>query len=147
MKTQGHNGVKAEQLNSYLATIDDADDELASMLGAFRASCKGPRDRIKNAKAMAKEAGVNPVAFAELIAARRAERAKQKRLGDLEADDLDDYNAMVTALGEFGDTPLGSAALAKAKPRGEDALDGLDDGHVPPPVRADEGQLAELGRG
>ena len=144
MRTEGHNGFNADELNSYLDTIDNADNELASLLGGYRASCKGPRDRIKNAKLMAKEAGINMTAFNEVVAGHRAKRRQEKRVNDLEADDRADYEHMVDALGEFGDTPLGAAALAKAKPRGEDALDGLGDA---PAGRADEAQLSELGRG
>jgi hypothetical protein len=148
MLREGSNGFNADQLSKYLATIDSADDELASLLGSYRASCKGPRERIKNAKGMAKEAGINMTAFNEYVAAHRAKRRQDKRLADLEPEDLDDYNAMVEALGEFGDTPLGAAALAKAKPRGEDALDGLgDDTSAAPAERADAEHLAELGRG
>lgn len=139
------NGFDPDQLNAFLATIDKADDELASLRGTYMQDCKGPRASIKNAKALAKKAGLNPAAFSEVVETRRAQRAEKQRLAKLEYSDLDDYNAMIAALGEFGDTPLGAAALAKAKPRGEEALDSLDEG--PLPERADEGQLAELGRG
>jgi hypothetical protein len=138
------NGFSPDQLNTYLAPIDKADEELASLRGEYMADCKGPRASIKNAKKMAKHAGINPAAFNELIETRRAARAKERRLSALEFSDLDDYNAMVEALGEFVDTPLGEAALAKAKPRGEEVLDSFNEA---PPERADEARLSELGRG
>lgn len=147
MTEHGANGFNPDQLGKYLDAIDKADDDLASLLGEYRASCKGPRGSIKNAKAMAKEAGINMTAFNELVATHRAQRRQDRRLNDLEADDLDDYQHMVEALGVFGETPLGAAALNRVKPRGEEALDGLA-GETPPPAgRADEGQLSELGRG
>jgi hypothetical protein len=139
------NGFSPDQLNAYLAPIDKADEELASLRGEYMADCKGPRASIKNAKKLAKHAGINMAAFNELVETRRAARAKEQRLAKLEYSDLDDYNAMIAALGEFGDTPLGAAALERAKPRGEEALDSLDEG--PPPERADEARLSELGRG
>ena len=145
MRIEGSNGFDPETLQRYLTPIDEADDELASLLGTYREGCIGPRARIKNAKAMAKKDGVNPTAFNELIATRRAERAKQRRLDAMEYDDRGDYEAMVAALGEFGDTALGAAALAAAKAKGEQALAGLGDG--PPPGRADAEALSQVGRG
>jgi hypothetical protein len=121
----GSNSFKGDQLEKHLRIIDAADDELASMLGSYRADCRGPRSRIKNAMAMAKQEGINMIAFREVVAVRRAQRALDRRLIDLEANDHDDFQAMVEALGAFGDTPLGAAALKRAKPRDEEALNTL----------------------
>jgi hypothetical protein len=126
MPVESPNGFNPDQLSNHLRIIDEADDELASLLGTYRADCKGPRARVKNAMAMAKDQGINMTAFRELVAAHRAQRKIEKRVADLEADDHDDFQAMVEALGEFGDTPLGAAAINRAKkPRGEEALNTL----------------------
>lgn len=121
---EGSNGFNAEQLEKYLKPIDKADDELLDLKVKHMSLCKGPRGKIRDAMATAKEAGINLVAFRELVALRRADRAQERRIADLEADDLADYNSMCEALGEFADTPLGAAALAKAK-RGEETLSDL----------------------
>jgi len=67
--------------------------------------------------AAAKEAGVNTVAFRATVAKHRAARKLQARLENLEADDRYAFDMIQEALGEFGDTPLGAAALDRARPR------------------------------
>jgi hypothetical protein len=141
----GSNGFDPDLLNSYLSRIDEAYDELLSLKGEHMQACKAPRARIKNVKAEAKQAGLNMAAFNTAVAAHLAERKIGEKIAALEADDRADYEAMREALGPFGNTPLGEAALNRAKPRGEEALDTLGDG--PPPERTDEEALSELGRG
>jgi hypothetical protein len=119
------NGFRAEQLKSYLDEIDAADDELASLKGDYMQKCKRPRGRVKETIATAKDAGINTKALRAVIADHRAKRKQERRVADMEADDADDYAAMQDALGAFGDTELGRAALDKAKRRGEETLAGL----------------------
>jgi hypothetical protein len=139
------NGFDGEQLDHFLRKIDEADAELASMRGSYMADCKGPRGRIKDIMNTAREAGVNLPAFRVLVEEHRTKRKQEAKRAALEFDERDAYNTMVAALGPFGDTPLGEAALAKAKPssRGEQALDGLAE----EPARPDEEQLNQVGRG
>jgi hypothetical protein len=66
----------------------------------------------------ARESGVNMEALRTVIAKHRSERKIEQRISELEADDAADYEAMLEALGAFGDTNLGKAALRKAKPKG-----------------------------
>jgi hypothetical protein len=110
----------------FLKAIDKADDDLMSLRSSYMSSCKGPRGAIKATMSQAREAGINMTAFRELLTQHREERRQDRRLGELEADDIAAFEEMVEALGEFGDTPLGDAALRKAKPRGEESLDGLN---------------------
>ena len=66
-------------------------------------------------------------AFRAVVAEHRADRKIEKTLAELEADDAADFEAMRDALGAFGETELGAAALDKAKPRGRkgEQLDSL----------------------
>lgn len=66
-------------------------------------------------------------AFREVLAKHRDARKQERRIADLEADDASAYEMMLDALGEFGDTPLGRAALDRAKPRddGDETLNTL----------------------
>ena len=91
--------------------------ELATLKGEYMQRCQGPRGRIKSVMAAAKEAGVNTVAFRATVAKHRAARKLQARLENLEADDRYAFDMIQEALGEFGDTPLGAAALDRARPR------------------------------
>jgi hypothetical protein len=113
---------------NFLSAIDAADDELASLRGSYMQQCKGARATIKEVKGEAKEAGVNMKAFGAVLKDHREERARQKRVAALEAEDADTYESMREALGEFGSTPLGEAALdRKKRARGskEGSLDSL----------------------
>jgi len=120
----GNNGgPSGEELKSYLDAVAEADDELLTMRSEHMQRCKGPRGKIKETMTLAKEAGVNLKALRELIADDRAKRRRDRKIAELEADDLSDYEQMCEALGEFGDTPLGQAALRVVK--GDKTLDNL----------------------
>ena len=125
--TETTNGYSSDLVKGLFAEIDRQDDELASLRGSYMADCQGPRAAIKEIKGRAREEGINLVAFNELLAQHRSARAEQKRLSQLEPDDLDAFNLLEQALGEFVDTPLGEAALnrAKPKPSGDEVLDSL----------------------
>jgi hypothetical protein len=127
MTDHGHNGVDGAALERFLTAIDKLDDELMSLKGEYMANCRGPRQRIKDILAQARESDINMVAFRELLHAHRDDRKRQARIEALEADDRDAYEILEEALGEFGDTELGQAALSRAKPRqdGDQTLDTL----------------------
>jgi hypothetical protein len=118
------NGYDANALNGFLAQIAEVDDELMSLKGEYMAACKAPRQKIKSILAEVREGGVNLTAFREILTRHRDARRAERRIADLEADDLDAYSMMEQALGEFGNTPLGQAALDRAK-QGNETLDTL----------------------
>jgi hypothetical protein len=117
------NGYDSVALSGFLGEIAEVDAELASLKGEYMAACKGPRQRIKEILATAKEADINIVAFRELLARHRDARKAERRIADLEDDDRSAFELMLEALGEFGSTPLGKAALDRAK--GDSTLDEL----------------------
>jgi hypothetical protein len=121
------NGYDGDELQRYLDAIAREDDELDRLKGEHMSACKGPRGRIKDTKKAAREAGINMTAFNTVLAKYRDDRAQERRVAELEPDDADAYELMREALGEFGETELGQAALRKAKPRqdGDDALSSL----------------------
>ena len=124
---EGSNGYDGDQLGRFLDQIDRIDDELMTLKGEYMAACKGPRSRIKDVLAQVREADVNMTAFREALTDHRNERKRQARLDALEADDRDAYELIAEALGDYGETPLGEAALRRAKPRkdGDQTLDTL----------------------
>jgi uncharacterized protein (UPF0335 family) len=124
---EGSNGFDRDQLQGYLEEIAHFDGELLSLQSDYMQKCKGPRAAIREVMKAAKEAGMNMKALREVVADDRAKRRRERRIDELEADDLQDYQAMKEALGEFGDTPLGEAALKRAK-QNEGALDSLASG-------------------
>ena len=113
------NGYDAEKLNGYLAEIAEVDDELLTLKGEYMQACKGPRNKIKDILHTAKEDGINLVALREVLTRHRDDRRAERRIADLEADDADAFEQMLSALGELGDLPLGKAALDRARPKDE----------------------------
>jgi F0F1-type ATP synthase membrane subunit b/b' len=121
---EGYNGFDGDQIKGYLDEIAVADNELLSLKSDYMLKCKGPRAQIREIMAAAKEAGTNMKALREVVADDRTRRRRERRIAALEADDLQDYEAMCEALGDYGTTPLGAAALKRAKAN-EDALNSL----------------------
>ena len=113
-QTNSHN---RDALQRYLGAIDGEDDELATLKDEYIERCKGPRERIRDVVKAAEENGVNVVAFRALLKKHRSDRRQERRVAELEPDDALSYEMMVGALGDFGSTELGQAALNRAKPR------------------------------
>jgi F0F1-type ATP synthase membrane subunit b/b' len=107
------NGGPLVGLQGYLQEISKQDDELDTLRGSYMAECKGPRGAIKEIMDSAREAGVNMKAFRELLTKHRADRRHEKRVAGMEADDAAALDEMIASLGDFVDTPLGGAAVAR----------------------------------
>jgi hypothetical protein len=131
----GSNGdVSGELIQRYLDQIDQADDELITLKVEHMSACKGPRSRIRECLKEARDSGVNMAALRAIIAKHRTERKVEQRIAELEEDEQSAYQSMQEALGAFGDTELGKAALNNAgKKRGRKAAakdSNLDDLHA-----------------
>jgi hypothetical protein len=112
-KTNGY----ADTLTAFVEAIDHEHDALDTLKSEYMTACKGPRSRIKQTLKSARESDINMGAFRELLAKHLSDRKHDKRLAELEADELEAYNLMVDALGEYAKTPLGEAALARVRPK------------------------------
>lgn len=121
--TAGSNGYDPEQLQGFLEAIVCEHDELDELKCKHMLECKPARARIKQTLKAVHDAEINLTAFHVALKKRLAERKHAKRVAELEADDAADLEAIEKALGEFAETPLGQAALARA--RGDSALDSL----------------------
>jgi len=110
----GSNGGPMTGLAGYLKEIDRQDDELERLRSEYMNACKAPRSQIKDIMTSAREADVDMPAFRVLLAEHRDQRKHEKRLDALEADSQHSYADMCAALGDFGATPLGGAALDRA---------------------------------
>ena len=118
------NGYDGEEIKRFLGMISHEHDELDKLKSAYMTKCKGPRGKLKNIMKEARESEINLNAFRVRVKQYLDDRKHQKRLAGLEDDDAEAYNMIVEALGDLGDTPLGQAALARARPKG-DTLDTL----------------------
>lgn len=111
----GHNSKIAD----YFAEIDLFDDEIDRLRGTYLERCKGPREAIREILQSVKDADLNVIAFKILLREHRELRRHEKRVAELDLVDKSDYESMAAALGDFGATPLGDAALKKAKKKDE----------------------------
>jgi hypothetical protein len=121
----GSNGFDGEMLGRYLDEIDKQDDKLLQYASEHMERCKGPRGKIKEVMQQAKDDGLNMAAFRLSVRKHRGARKINDKLMQLEADDAADFEEMQKALGEFGETELGQAALKRAAPKGSDKLESL----------------------
>jgi hypothetical protein len=126
--SDGHNA----NISKALDGISQHDDELASLLGSYRQSCKGPRAAIRDLMDELRKRGEDMRAFRVLLKGYREERKQQSRVACLEIDSHEAYERMVAQLGDFGTFGLGAAALDRARPA--DDLRGGD--HRPRGVRS-----------
>jgi hypothetical protein len=107
------NGYDGDQLKEYLEAIEAEHDELDKLKSAHMLACKGPRGRIKETMAAVREAEIKMPAFKAVLARRLAERKLARQVAELEDDDAHAHELMLAALGEFANTPLGRAAIAR----------------------------------
>ena len=124
MPEPGSNGFDGDTLAKYLGEIDKADDELLSLKIEHMLACKPLRAKIKGVMKQARGDGLNMAAFRTVVADHRSKRKINERIAELEQDDRADFEEMQRALGDYGSTPLGEAALKRARPQDE-ALDEL----------------------
>lgn len=113
-------------MNEVLHEIEGCLADLLSERGAYMNRCRAIRERITAAYDQAKDAGLPRKALKTLVKNREAVRKIEERIAALEEDEAANYAALQAALGDFADTPLGEAAMSRAKPKSEgDTLDSL----------------------
>lgn len=99
----------------WVGEIERKFDDLASERGSYMAACKEIRTQIGDLKDAAENAGLPKRALNQILKERVLER-KLEALRDIEDEDAADLAEQLrTALGDFGDLPLGAAAVEKAE--------------------------------
>jgi hypothetical protein len=121
--TAGSNGYDPEKLKQFVDAIEREQDKLDELKIEHLNACRGPRGRIKQITKAVREEDIDVDAFRVVVKKRLDERKHAKRVAELEDDAASAFAMIEAALGEYADTPLGQAALARAK-KGE-TLDSL----------------------
>jgi uncharacterized protein YydD (DUF2326 family) len=123
MAKDGANGASPEQVKEAFDEIIEFYGELASERGAYMQRCKQIRERMGEVYDAANDKGITR----RVLKAKVKEHMTQEKLlairDGLEDDDRNEFDTLTEALGDFGGTPLGVAALDKAKR--SDQLDDL----------------------
>jgi len=115
----GHNGPMPadDVVRNFTARVEKLHDELDTEKGEYMRRCRSIRDDIKNVLVEASDAGVPRREFKAVIKVRLLEKRADAVRDELEPDEAETFDTIRTALGDYSDTPLGQAALAKAPDR------------------------------
>lgn len=104
----------AEHVQEAVAAIEKLDDDLLKERMSYMKRCKD----IRKIKADEFDSASNRGISKKLLKTKIKERELERKIGglteDLEDDERSEYQMLSEKLGEFADTPLGAAALAKA---------------------------------
>lgn len=112
------NEPSAEDVQAAVDAIEKLDADLLQVKMAYMSQCKNIRKIKAGEYEQAADQGINR----KLLRVKVRERALERRIDDLtsefEADERSEYEMLSQKLGEFGDLPLGQAALARTAKNG-----------------------------
>lgn len=121
MSDTSTNGIDPGKARKYIGAIQAKFGELLSERGSYMATCKGIRQDIKDLKESANDDGI-PRSSLNLLLKEMDLEGKLTRLKNEAEEDVVRLADMIReALGEFADSPLGSAAVVAAEARASQA--------------------------
>ena len=104
----------AEHVQEAVAAIEKLDDDLLKERMSYMKRCKDIRKIKADEFDSASNRGISKKLLKTKIKERELERKIDGLTEDLEDDERSEYQMLSEKLGEFADTPLGQAAMAKA---------------------------------
>lgn len=108
------NGYSAEATTGFIERLENLDGERETAHMEYMQVCKRIAEDRNEVLNEAKDAGFKKKTLKAAVKKRALERKIENIRADMEQEDADDYDQVLQALGELGDTPLGAAALSKA---------------------------------
>lgn len=100
-------------MQAAVANIEQCYSDLASERGIYMSKCKRIRETMAGDYDKASDQGISKKLLKKIIKERELERKIFGLSDDLEADERSEIEMLKEKLGEFANTPLGKAALAK----------------------------------
>lgn len=145
-RPEGDNSIDETVAKRWFGELRRVHEDLDAQKIRNMNDCKAIRDRRPKIFEQAEAAGIPmkalKIAEKQWLEERRIleARARQQKALPEDADDLEIYEQLQRAIGAFGNTPLGAAALKKADP----AAKGADPEEVRPPhlIRLDDERRA-----
>ena len=98
------NHIDVGMIDEYLDRFEELEDKAIGIMTEAMAACKGPRGEQRTLRKEMKEAGIRMQTFNALWAGRMVERKLDKKINDLEGDDLDQLREFVA---QMSGTPMG----------------------------------------
>jgi hypothetical protein len=108
------NEPSGEHVKQAVDAIEKLDSDLLSEKMAYMNRCKQIRKIKADRYDHASDQGISKKLLKKKIKERSLTRKISDLTKDLEQDEVSEYEMLSEKLGEFGDTPLGAAALARA---------------------------------
>jgi hypothetical protein len=103
-----------EDVKVAVKNIEERYADLASERGIYMQKCKRIREGMANDYDTAGNRGISKKLLKKIIKEREYERRIDALTLDLEPDERSELEMLVEKLGEFANTPLGAAAVARA---------------------------------
>lgn len=120
------NGYDGDKLRAYVERIESLFEEIESSKGAHMNRCQKIRGSMEVVYEEAKALGIPKKVLKAHVDLRRLEAKKAKLVEKLTDEEVDDFQAMADALGDFATLPLGMAAVRRtADPGDADILNSL----------------------
>jgi sugar-specific transcriptional regulator TrmB len=120
-----HNEPSAEHVIEAVEAIEKLFNDLLVEKTTYMSKCKTIRKIMADEYDSASNRGISKKLLKTKIKERDLERKIDDLTADLEDDERNEYQMLSEKLGEFGDTPLGAAALARADGKGTHAQVGV----------------------
>ena len=104
-----------EMAAAFVDRLLNLNDDLLGEQSKYMTAAKVIRGDMNEVYKEAKDAGIKKKALSGYVQKKILEKRIENIREKLEGEDQDDYDNLMQALGDFGDTALGQAAIASAK--------------------------------
>jgi proline dehydrogenase len=111
------NAPSEDDVQAAVGNIEQGYAELLRERGIYMQKCRKIREAIANDYEQAADHGISKKLLKKIVKERELERRIAGLTDDLEPDEINEHQMLLEKLGEFANTPLGSAALQRAEMR------------------------------
>ena len=118
---ESKNAPSEDDVQSAVHNIELGHGELLRERGVYMQKCRKIREAIANDYEQAADHGISKKLLKKVVKERELERRIAGLTDDLEPDEINEHQMLLEKLGEFANTPLGSAALQRAEARSKTA--------------------------
>lgn len=111
------NSPSEDDVQAAVSNIEQGHGELLREKGIYMQKCQQIRKGIANDYEQAADHGISKKLLKAIIKERELERRIAGLTDDFEPDEISEHQMLLDKLGDFANTPLGSAALQRAEAR------------------------------
>lgn len=119
--SEAKNAPSEEAVRDAVHNIEVSHAALLHEKGIYMQKCRKLRESIANDYEQAADHGISKKLLKKVIKERELERRIAGLTDDLEPDEINEHQMLLEKLGDFANTPLGSAAMQRAEARAKSA--------------------------